>query len=405
MSEAADLHEMSTQGARSRGVRYYGDVRSWLLFVLVAGCGFQPTSAGAQRDDAPVSIDGRSIDARPIDAPADTSDPLCFGTGPFVVCLPSLPTTPLTLTSNIYTDISSAGKCASDTGQVIDINGVPTCVFAGTTVAVSTGTTGALPLVFVATDSITIGSVDARATLGASAGPNSNAAQCGVLAAAAGSDSASGAGGGAGGTVIGPGGAGGNGNAGAAAGGTNTTPQDLLLLRGGCPGGPGGAGSGTHATGGDGGGAVFAVARNTITINGTLTTSGAGGAGGASYGGGGGGGSGGMIVLDAATLTIGSSAVIMANGGGGGGGATQFSAGSSGSNATTLTGASGGLAASGATDGGVGGFGSTAAASSTQAVAGGGGGGGGGGVGTIYVISGQSISLANASPPPVVAFH
>jgi hypothetical protein len=369
-----------------------------VVVVMLGACGFEHGTLHST-DDAALALDDAAIDV-PIDAP----DPLCFGHGAFYLCLADPPTGDVVLpvNTNINTTVSSAGKCNSDAAVVRTMNGTDVCVVAAANITTTTalGSFGTLPLVFVATDSITInGVLDATATNGGSGGPGMNPAICGTTPA--GANGGLGGGGGAGGSFGAKGGDGGAGTGGAlgAALPANTSP--VTTFRGGCPGGQGGSGAAAaNARGGDGGGAVYLVARNTITIVGTLSASGGGGIGGASKGGGAGGGSGGMIVLDAPMLAIDPASRIAANGGGGGGGGGTTSSGGNGANAGAgSTPAMGGLADVTASGGGSGAALTTDATSSTPATAGGGG-GGGGGIGVIRVFSSSPTAPSNFSPPP-----
>jgi hypothetical protein len=177
------------------------------------------------------------------------------------------------------------------------------------------------------------------------------------------------------------------------------------ILRGGCPGGKGGIGTGTTRTlGGPGGGAIYLVARGTLTINGAIDASGAGGNGGSSTkAGGGGGGSGGMIVIHAGTIALGANGAVAANGGGGGGGGGVAAGGSDGDdpigNFPLMVASGGQFAMMGAVRGGDGAAGATPAKEGSDS-AGGGGGGGGGGLGQIRVLKGGTIPAGQVSPTP-----
>jgi hypothetical protein len=369
----------------------------WLV-LLAAGCQAQPrTVIGDGRDD------GVRADATEA---ADAAD-LCFGPAPFIVCLPEPPTGPATFAwSSIDTydtyDGTTANKCANGIGEVVAVSGTSVCAISATTLMLkNVVATGPRPLVFVASETISVeGGLLARGTsLGA--GPGANSASCADVSMVGGTESSHGAGGGAGGS-FGEAGGDGGGGATSAPGGiaapANSQPENVL--RGGCPGGRGGAGTyGVSAIAGDSGGAVYLVARDAITIAGTIDASGTGGGRGEANGGGGGGGSGGMIVLAAPTLAFVSGSVF-ANGGGGGGGASS-DVGVAGhiSSSPSSPGLSGAADSGGATPGGNGGFQSVAAESAAQATAGAGG-GGGGSVGVIRILSGQEIPATNVSPAP-----
>jgi len=380
-------------------------MRWWLL--AIAGCGFKHGVMASNPTDGSMTDDTEMIDG-----PPDAFDPLCFGASPFGVCVPAMPIAPLTIDGiNVVTNPSTtAGKCANDTGDIVTMGGgVQVCAISATTLTLgAVYAAGGLPLVFVASQTITVnGDISANSANTGNSGPGANSPLCGDMTSTSGTASATGAGGGAGGSFGGRGGNGGNGVT-AAPGGVAiaavTSPQNVL--HGGCSGGPGGVGASTRAPGGDGGGAVYLVARQSITLTATgiITASAGGGTGGvAGYGGAGGGGSGGMIVLAAPMLMIDPAARVFANGGGGGGGAgaTAGTDGNSGNLASTLASAAlgGGVNDVGATAGGNGGYLAVSAVSPGQSTNGGAG-GGGGGVGVIRVMYGQTVPAANVSPPP-----
>jgi hypothetical protein len=377
-------------------------VRRW-LFLLATGCHFHTHAIGDGSLDGPADV---PADIAP-DMMVDAFDPLCFGHTPFEFCLPALPSAPVTFLGdkNFDSTPATATTCDSGDGQILMITGVPACVVAATSITTTdpTGSYGSLPLVLVATDSITInGLLDGRSATGGQPGPGSNPSECGSLTASDGANDTTrvGGGGGAGGSFAIAGGGGGSGAGGIAAAGVPIAVQPGTVLRGGCNGGTGGTGSSSYPiAGGPGGGAIYLVARNTITLTGTLTASGGGGTGGDSLAGGGGGGAGGMIILDAPMLSIGASAAILANGGGGGaGGGTTANGGNGGDAVAVASPAVGGTADLSAGHGGNGGYGTTAAAAGAMGTSGGG--GGGGGVGVIHVFSTQTIPAAQVSPPP-----
>lgn len=375
-----------------------------LLLVVLAGCSFQPgvlpPSDGGE--DAP------AVDAKVVEP--DAFDPRCFGKSPFTICIDPLPTEPVTLPQGVNTSSTGDPSCESIGGVVRTVTGVEACVIAGTTITAAgsiVGTYGERPLVLVATDSIEVTTsnfdITSRTRPPASDGPNANAPQCSDATTQHGESSNGGGGGGAGGSF---GSRGSNGGMGSSSGGVAAQPETTFdVLRGGCPGGAGGRGAGPSAAqGGSGGGAIYLVARNKISISGTINASGAGGHGGiGARGGGGGGGSGGMIVLHAATLDIAPTARIFANGGGGGGGAgNSTNNGGRGADALEVDepAAGGSPGDIQGAEGGTGAYRNIAAGGVQPAAQGGG--GGGGGVGVIRVLSGQSIPAANVSPTPIL---
>jgi hypothetical protein len=317
----------------------------------------------------------------------------CFGTPPFVICV-TPPEAPRTLGR-----IDTTAGC----DEVVTV-GRELCVVKGTDIEIAqqVPVVGERPLVILASGALTIqaaGIVDAAATATAG-GPGADLA-CDASATAGGGGASCCGGGGAGGTFGSRGGNGGNGGVTDGLGGTAAMPAaPPSVLQGGCSGTDGGAGvGGQPSRRGFGGGGVYLLAGETLTIHGTVTASGAGGRGGpAPRGGGGGAGSGGMIVLYAPTATATASAQIFANGGGGGGGAVTSIAGGDGETPTSpLIAAMGGEGRSGRGDGGDGAFLTTAAEVGLTSGDGGGGGGGGGGV--IYILGGD-FSAATLSPPP-----
>jgi hypothetical protein len=320
-----------------------------------------------------------------IDAP-----PACFGVLPFIVCV-TPPEGP-----RVITRVDTTAGC----DEVVTV-GRELCVVKGTDLDIvqRVPVSGSRPLVLLASNALTLhenGIVDAAGTAVAG-GPGADLA-CDA-GATIGANSTNGGGGGAGGSLGSRGGNGGSGGGTAGKAGTAAAPLGVLsVLQGGCSGTDGGDSSGgSHGSRGFGGGGVYLVAGETLTIRGTVTASGSGGGGGRpSRGGGGGGGSGGMIVLYAPTVVVTSSTQIFANGGGGGGGANSGTPGGDGATpAAPLAGALGGVGQGG--DGGIGAFLTTAATAGMAAAEGGG--GGGGGVGVIYLLGGD-FSAASLSPPP-----
>jgi hypothetical protein len=325
----------------------------------------------------------------PLDAALMLDARPCFG-GPFLtVCLPSPPIAQLTLSTPIDTDGSG---CAAIDNY---------CVLAGTSISIpvtmTARATGSKPLVLVASDWISVdGTLDVGSHQGVTkAGAGSNPA--GMCDAATLPTTS---GGGAGATFIGRGGDGGNGGGGGT-GGLAVNPGGApLSLRGGCPGQSGL--SSDPAPGGRGGGAVYLIAGNTITINGLINAAGEGGGGGRNVNfGGGGGGAGGMIGFDAPTIT--NHGLVLASGGGGGEGSDNqvFGAPGADPDPTSTTAAAGG-GTGGQGLGGNGGAGSARAnvaggrgAGSSQS----GGGGGGGGAGLIKSATDLGASTSPQSSP------
>ena len=378
-----------------------------LLSLLCAACGFKATPADSPPDsNGGTPGSGGGVDASTPDGhgPPAIDAQVCFGKGVVQFCLTSAPTTDKTLqATNFNTDGNS---CTQTFPQS---NGPDLCVVAYRNLTVS-GTitaTGNRALVLLGAQTVTIdgnGTVDvsSRSNNPARRGAAANFASCPAVARG-GSDSG-GAAGGAGGSFGTQGGNGGLGDKndsgppagsapGAVAGAAQPTPT---VLRGGCAGSAGGNGSidQTKAGGpaGDGGGAVFVIAGQSITIAGNVFASGAGGGanggGGGAEEGGGGGGAGGMIGLDAPALNI--TGMVVANGGGGGGGGTIDRGGTGGGDGTTNNwnaqadhGTGGFNPQAGSGGDGANGAAINQTANLTPADNDGGGGGGGGGLGVI----------------------
>jgi hypothetical protein len=351
--------------------RAYSDLSGAQSGQCVGGGIVTPDSGTIDAASPPdVAVDA-SIDARPpLDATA------CFGSGLVTVCLATPPTQPLTISARTVIDTddtSGASQCA------VLITGSDVCVVAATVITINADlhATGTRPLVVLATDSLTVaatGSID----VGSHRAPASGLPEIGAGANPSSCGTGTGpgtSGGGAGGSFTGQGGAGGGPNLGIPAAIVGTVTE----LRGGCAGQDGNGAN--HGAKGNGGGAVFLIAGNTITIAGTVNAAGEGGAQGANNSsGGGGGGSGGMIGFDA--LTISGTGLILANGGAGGEGSGAGQSGRPGADPTTIMAARGGNG--GSNNGGDGGDGSAGAASGpggagvNGSTAGGGGGGGAG---------------------------
>jgi hypothetical protein len=361
---------------------------SVITSLLLAGCSFHSSSAptDGHGNDSGSGTDAATdaeIDGPP-DAPPDAPRQ-DFGTGVWTVHVPTLPTQPVVLPAMI--DTNSSTLCSLD-AAFVDASQPAACIIVGTTIT-TTGTTnvrGPKPIVLVATDSVMISdALDVASHRMQQQGPGANWSGCG--SPGGGADRDNGGGGGAGGSFITAGANGATGDNGNASAGTATAALAApTLLHGGCPGADGGDGN-TNDNGGpgaNGGGAIYIVAANAISVTGLINASGAGALGGGHYSGGGGGGSGGMIVLYAPQIDA--TGKLLANGGGGAGGGDNNSNGMSGSDemvANPLTAPPGGNG-----PGGPGGDGFTQGTDATIGGAGGsnrGGGGGGGGAGFIGI--------------------
>jgi hypothetical protein len=337
----------------------------------------------------------------PPDAPPDAR--VCFGTAPFTFCFTtppagaidvSMPTTFDTVTGTVGagTQLNCATPRSGDESNSY-------CVLAANTITINASlrATGSKPLVLLAVDSISVPmSIDVSShrvggtdSLGAGADPTSgcNAGTPPTTAGGTGS-------GGAGGSFLGAGGNGGNGGGGNG-GQRGTAPGIGTVIRGGCPG-QDGAGT-AKGLRGHGGGAVFLIAGNRITVGGTINAGGEGGAGGAAMAsGGGGGGAGGMIGFDAQTIMV--TGILIANGGGGaegGGNGTNGNPGGDASSTNAALGGAGGSATAG--DGGNGSTGAAAGPGITGMDGATGGGGGGGGAGLIKAPATANLGT-NVSP-------
>ncbi|HEV7554236.1 MAG TPA: hypothetical protein VGO00_02210 [Kofleriaceae bacterium] len=279
---------------------------------------------------------GQCVGGGPMDAPMEplSTEPgidaqECFG-DKTAVCIHPPPAQPLALPAVIHTDTD----CMMTVPQT---GGTDLCVFYGATITTpdDVRATGNRPLVLVASDSISVDhTIDVSSQQGGTPGAAANASQCNAPTAA--KNGGGGGGGGAGGSFVGKGGNGGQGdqNGGKNNGGNAGDASPPALIRGGCPGGVGGDGTGNGGAFGNGGGAVYLIALNQITVAGNIFASGAAGAGGGVEAGAGGAGSGGMVGFDATTIT--DTGVVAANGGGGGGGgSTSMGPGAAGGEGTT----------------------------------------------------------------------
>jgi hypothetical protein len=380
-------NEMLCNGPRHVAVvvcahRPYADrvVRAFsIVIALLAGC---RQLAGL---DDPLPNDGRIAGHD-----GDNAGPYCYGAGLVQVCFDSEPNGPLAIAQNIDT-----GALGCSTHVISGATGM--CVFAGTTINIASGTqvlatgpTTSVPLVLVATDTMTIdGTLDASAHHNSSATPaGGNYGSC-----QAGTNPGSGSygGGGQGGSFRDKGGDGGAGGStsGGVAGAALATPT---ALHGGCSGRSGGNQGGS---GGKGGGAMYLIAGTSITVTGRIDASGAGGSGegDSNYCGGGAGGTGGMLGLDAPSVNV--SGAVCAVGGGGAAGTTGNS-GANGGDASggtiACTPGAGATAEGGAGNGGTGGGASAASTGMSSGSGGGGGGGGSSGFIAIYgTLSGSGV--------------
>lgn len=375
--------------------------------VLLMGCGFQSNGQrGAADGDDSMGGNGPGPG---VDGGMTTTDArTCFGTGLLKLCLASPPDKTVTLPGSA-TPLDT-GVDANCRQVVPQSDGPDLCVIAGTSVTVTGAfvAIGTRPLVLIGADTVTVtaaGVIDVSSKINPRrVGAGANTGTCAT--AGRGTNDAGGGGGGAGGSFGTVGGAGGTGDtnssdspAGMAPGGMPGAAQaPPTILRGGCSGAPGGDGADTDAThfggaGGDGGGAVYLIAGNTITITGNVFASGAGGgvtSGGAgAEEGGGGGGAGGMIGLDAPRIQV--DGRVAANGGaggggGGGGGGGVSAGGTSGGDGTTTSWNARAIAGQGADSGAGNGAQGTAIGVTTTLGGGGGIGGAGGGAGGLGLV-------------------
>lgn len=320
------------------------------------------TSAASTCDliDAAGGDDGVTIDA-----------PRCFG--PLVggvsdeFCFTAPPTGDVVLPGALDTSTCPMGERQFN-------NGVMYCVIAAARISATSDVvaTGALPLLLLASESITIArgvTLDASSRSSESSpGAGGNAVQCAFL----GADASATMGGGAGGTFQGRGG-----NGGGTGAGTRAANVLAEAFHGGCPGGKGG---GTSSRAGRGGGAVF-LSAPTIVVLGGILAAGEGGIVGEDGTGGGGGGSGGIISLVGATIMLDQDARLIAAGGGGGAG--RDSTGVDGETASAIDPVADGGDGSG--NAGSGGKGSDPLHGAMGDPGSAGGGGGGGGAGFIDI--------------------
>jgi hypothetical protein len=365
--------------------------------LLLAGCSFHSSSAptDGQGSDGGM-IDGATdgeIDAPP-DVPPDAPRQ-DFGTGVWTVHVSTLPTDPVQLPGSIQTDTSTL--CSTD-AAFVDPSQPDACFIVGTTITMTTATTnvrGDRPLVLVATDSVTIDQkLDVASHRGQNVGPGGNWSGCGSPTSGA-DRTSGGGGGGAGGSFMTAGGNGGTGDNGNALAGTAQSTLGMpAILHGGCPGSRGGDGQQNAAGVANGGGAIYIVAANSISVTGLINASGSGVAFGGHGSGGGGGGSGGMIVLSAPQIDA--TGLLLANGGGGSSGGDSNSDGMNGSDemiAMPLVAPPGGAGPGG--PGGNGftqGTGATGGGNGNSDEGGGGGGGGAGFIGINVAVTGGTYT-------------
>jgi hypothetical protein len=330
------------------------------------------------------------IDAGIDDTPRDDTPPsgVCAGAGWLANTCPLVIGPALALPSMIDTQ--------TDCTEVLGGH----CMIAAEAIAVvgSVVVTGPRPLVLFAQTNI---NVAVSSVIDAASGSGIG---CPTIATGASTTEAANAtGGGPGGTLGGRGGSGGGAFAKVRA--MSPVAFAVTSFRGGCPGGSGGVGPSTApAPGGTGGGGIYLIAGQTITIVGTIRAAGGGGGGatpqvGVSAGGGGGG-SGGMIALDAPTIRV--SGVLFAQGGGGGGGGRGGNGGSGSAALVIGNRAPGGPPAGPvSTSGGQGaGLGVMTGDNAADSLDSGGAGGGGGGAGIIKLFGAGVPMIDGVVSPP-----
>ena len=349
-------------------------------------------------------------DGGPLDHP-DTGDALfVFGSGNYQVTITQDVSGAPTFSGALNT--SGSNPCSSS--QLwSDMTQPQACFVVAQNITINNVTaTGSRPVVFIASDTITVmGVLDVSSHDTANTqvlGPGAQTPPTGGCGGTPPSGSSNGGGGGAGGSFKTKGGDGGVGNnsgvqtaAGTAA--AIVASGEPSLLRAGCSGQKGGDGQsvGVGGAGGGGGGAVYLVAGNKLDLTvGAINASGAGGSFGTMRGGGGGGGSGGMIVLYAPNIATGGQTKLIANGGGGAAGANASNQGLDPDPANPTTPAAGGNSGAGcSTNGG----GNGAVLTNNGGVGGPGCDGGGGGGGAVgYIQTNQSLGQGAFSPSPTL---
>jgi hypothetical protein len=374
----------------------------WLVLLPSLGCSSILGIDHFHLGDAG-NADGPGL-ADASDAPGLPNDGyVCFGPTGWQLCAPSPPSGVIVLPPTLDTDTSLT--CA--TNVVWNSGGQPdACILAGDTISgsVTTTVTGSRPLVLLASQAISISAtatIDVASLAGGAIGAGANPTTCGAFVQAPATLGGAGAGGG----FVTQGGDGGASGSLAPGGRAALASGPPGTLRGGCRGQTGADGQDVGSAGalGEGGGAVYLVAGNTLSLAGVINASGAGARGAAKGGGGGGGGGGGMIILYAPTITA-SNPRLLANGGSGsgGGGGTPGSPGADPVATSPLSPAVGGTGGSGNGCGGIarGGNGFAGGIAAAIGVAGSGNGacgGGGGGGGGGYIRANVSFT-ATASP-------
>jgi hypothetical protein len=338
------------------------------------------------------------------DASLPDSNQVCVGQGlikNFCFARPAAPFAPAA--GVLMTDVANC------TTTLMQASGPLLCVFIGTRVSI-TGTlrvVGSNPVVFVGVDEVSVGMgaiLDVSSKVN-EVMPGAGASGQGCAAGSpAGSAGGQVGGGGAGGTFRSRGGGGGSGivtSSVAGGGASSSALVTVATVRGGCAGSSGGDGTpDSRGVGGLGGGGVYLVSANKISIAGFINASGAGGhGGGITSGGGGGGGTGGFIGLDAPVYDIATDARVFAIGGSGGAGANSSVTGGNGDQADGPTPPTTTLAPAGAGSGGAGG--ATTNGTNGGTATAGGGGGGGGGTGYIGVTNNPPIPPMVFAPAPV----
>jgi len=372
----------------------------WVAVVLLSGC------------SSILGIDDFKLgDAGGGEMMGDGGGGYCLGPTGWRVCLTAEPTNaPVMISSSLMFDTTSSPLCAPQQPASWKAAGQPDACFIISTqvtfAAPIVQAIGGRPLVVFASDSITVSTqldVASRSASPPSIGPASPSMMCTPPMAAV--DNTAAASGGAGGSFMTKGGDGGNSSAGPQGGRASAAnAQAPTILRAGCEGGRGGNATEQGGLQGAGGGAVYLVAGNRITINGFINASGSAGRGGGRLAGGGGGGSGGMIHLHAPAIA-GNAGVLVANGGAGGGGGGNQQLGASGADPTPQMPQMIAIGGSGGSGGGAGGNGfagttlATIGANGTPTTAAAGGGGGGA---SGFIRANIALSQITTSPAVTV---
>lgn len=369
-------------------------------------CQMNPGASGCP--DASVNMHDSGIDG---DADPTIDARLDFGEGAYAVHLAKGASVPLTFTDGATLDTTNSMQCEM-TSLWVNSAQPNACFVVATNISmVNLRVTGDRPLVLIATNNLSItGQLDAASHVAGTPGPGSPVVGVAVAPCQGGTAAvanSAGGGGGAGGSFVTKGADGGSGggvsNKGLAANADLALPN---YLRAGCNGQVGADGNGGGAgPQGRGGGSVFLLAGNTITLatSAIINVSGGGApnTGLTTRGGAGGGGSGGMLVLYAGTsIAAPAGSKLVANGGGGAGGANGGGggAGSDPDPASPTTPAGGGNAGGSCTGDGGSGYAAADANGGTSAPSGCGGGGGGGAAGYIQT----NFALPNVTASPTV---